>query len=317
MAGRKSDYTLPTNTLDELFSSQEERDEAKLSKIRDIPLEEIDDFPDHPFQVREDEDMFQLVESIKERGVITPATVRQKEDGRYELISGHRRKRACELAGFETLRCEVVDLDRDEATILMVESNFQRSQILPSEKAHAYKMRLDAMKRQAGRPSKNNSATLLQNFGGKTTREIIAAESGESHEQVRKYIRLTNLVPELLEFVDEGRIKMRPAVELSYLNDECQRDLVDEIDLNDCTPSHDQAIRMRKFFEEGKLTTEAISAIMSEEKPNQREKIVLRGDRVRSLIPKNIPINQTEEYVCKALEHYNKFLRNRAERDSR
>ena len=317
MAGRKSDFTLPTNTLDELFSSQEERDEAKLSKIRDIPLEEIDDFPDHPFQVREDEDMFQLVESIKERGVITPATVRQKEDGRYELISGHRRKRACELAGFETLRCEVVDLDRDEATILMVESNFQRSQILPSEKAYAYKMRLDAMKRQAGRPSKNNSATLLQNFGGKTTREIIAAESGESHEQVRKYIRLTNLVPELLEFVDEGRIKMRPAVELSYLNEDCQRDLVEEIDLNDCTPSHDQAIRMRKFFEEGKLTTEAISAIMSEEKPNQREKIVLRGDRVRNLIPKNIPINQTEEYVCKALEQYNRFLRNRAERDSR
>ena len=317
MAGRKSDFTLPTYSLDSLFSSQTERDEEMLSKIRDIPLDEIDDFPDHPFQVREDEDMFQLVESVKERGVITPATVRQKEDGRYELISGHRRKRACELAGFETLRCEVVDLDRDEATILMVESNFQRSQILPSEKAHAYKMRLDAMKRQAGRPSKNNSATVLQNFGGKTTREIIAAESGESHEQVRKYIRLTNLVPELLEFVDEGRIKMRPAVELSYLNEDCQRDLVDEIDLNDCTPSHDQAIRMRKFFEEGKLTTEAISAIMSEEKPNQREKIVLRGDRVRNLIPKNIPLNQTEEYVCKALEHYNKFLRNRAERDSR
>lgn len=317
MAGRKSDFTLPTNTLDELFSSQEERDEAKLSKIRDIPLEEIDDFPDHPFQVREDEDMFQLVESIKERGVITPATVRQKEDGRYELISGHRRKRACELARFETLRCEVVDLDRDEATILMVESNFQRSQILPSEKAHAYKMRLDAMKRQAGRPSKENGATVLPHLQGKKSREILAAESGESHEQIRKYIRLTNLVPELLEFVDEGRIKMRPAVELSYLNEDCQRDLVDEIDLNDCTPSHDQAIRMRKFFEEGKLTTEAISAIMSEEKPNQREKIVLRGDRVRSLIPKNIPINQTEEYVCKALEHYNKFLRNRAERDSR
>ena len=317
MAGRKSDFTLPTNTLDELFSSQEERDAAKLSKIRDIPLEEIDDFPDHPFKVREDEDMFQLVESIKERGVITPATVRQKEDGRYELISGHRRKRACELAGFDTLRCEVVDLDRDEATILMVESNFQRSQILPSEKAHAYKMRLDAMKRQAGRPSKENGATVLPHLQGKKSREILAAESGESHEQIRKYIRLTNLVPELLEFVDEGRIKMRPAVELSYLNEDCQRDLVDEIDLNDCTPSHDQAIRMRKFFEEGKLTTEAISAIMSEEKPNQREKIVLRGDRVRNLIPKNIPINQTEEYVCKALEHYNKFLRNRAERDSR
>ena len=317
MAGRKSDFTLPTNTLDDLFSSQEERNEAKLSKIRDIPLSEIDDFPNHPFQVREDEDMFQLVESIKERGVITPATVRQKEDGRYELISGHRRKRACELAGFETLRCEVVDLDRDEATILMVESNFQRSQILPSEKAYAYKMRLDAMKRQAGRPRKENGATVLPHLQGKKSRQIIAAESGESHEQVRKYIRLTKLVPELLEFVDEGKMKMRPAVEVSYLDEDCQRDLVDEIDLNDCTPSHAQAIRMRKFFEEGKLTTEAISAIMSEDKPNQREKIVLRGERVRSLIPKNVPLNQTEEYVCKALEHYNKFLRNRAERDSR
>ena len=317
MAGRKSDFTLPTNTLDELFSSQEERDEAKLSKIRDIPLDEIDDFPDHPFKVREDEDMFQLVESIKERGVITPATVRQKEDGRYELISGHRRKKSFELAGFETLRCEVVDLDRDEATILMVESNFQRSQILPSEKAYAYKMRLDAMKRQAGRPKRENGVPVGHDYLTGKSRELLAAETTDSNTQIQRYVRLTNLVPELLEFVDEGRIKMRPAVELSYLNEDCQRDLVDEIDINDCTPSHDQAIRMRKFFEEGKLTTEAISAIMSEEKPNQREKIVLRGDRVRRLIPKNIPINQTEEYVCKALEHYNKFLRNRAERDSR
>ena len=317
MAGRKSDFTLPTNTLDDLFSTQEERDDAKLAKIRDIPLTEIDNFPDHPFKVRDDEDMLQLVESVKERGVITPATVRQKEDGRYELISGHRRKRACELAGFETLRCEVVDLDRDEATILMVESNFQRSQILPSEKAHAYKMRLDAMKRQAGRPRKENSSPVGIDLRGKQSLDLMSEECGDSRNQIHRYIRLTNLVPELLEFVDEGRIKMRPAVELSYLNEDCQRDLVDEIDLNDCTPSHDQAIRMRKFFEEGKLTTEAISAIMSEEKPNQREKIVLRGDRVRSLIPKNIPINQTEEYVCKALEHYNKFLRNRAERDSR
>lgn len=294
MAGRKSDFTLPMNTLDELFSSQAERDEAKLSKISDIPLSEIDDFPDHPFKVREDEDMFQLVESIKEHGVITPATVRQKDDGRYELISGHRRKKACELAGFETLRCEVVELDRDEATILMVESNFQRSQILPSEKAYAYKMRLEAMKRQAGRPSKENGATVLPHLQGKKSREILAEESGESHEQVRKYIRLTYLVPELLEFVDEGKMKMRPAVELSYLNEDCQRDLVDEIDLNDCTPSHAQAIRMRKFFEEGKLTPESIQAIMSEEKPNQREKIVLRGERVRSLIPKDVPMEQLE-----------------------
>lgn len=313
MAGRKSDFVLSTKSLDDLFSTQEERDEAKLQKIRDIPLTEIDGFPDHPFQVREDEDMFQLVESIKERGVITPATVRQKEDGRYELVSGHRRKKACELAGFETLRCEVVELTRDEATILMVESNFQRSQILPSEKAFAYKMRLEAMKRQAGRPSKENLVPVGQNY----SREELASQSGESQTQIQRYVRLTNLVPELLELVDEGKIKMRPAVELSYLDEDCQRDVVDEIDLNDCTPSHDQTIRMRKFFNEGKLTTEAVQAIMSEEKPNQREKIILRGDKVRSLIPKSVPLNQTEEYVCKALEHYNKFLRNRAERDSR
>ena len=311
MAGRKSDFTL--TKLDDLFSTQEQRDEEKLSKIRDIPLTEIDDFPVHPFKVRDDEDMAQLIESIKERGVITPATVRQKEDGRYELISGHRRKRACELAGFDTLRCEVVELNRDEATILMVESNYQRSQILPSEKAYAYKMRLEAMKRQAGRPSKDNLVPVGQNF----SREELATQSGESQTQIQRYIRLTNLVPELLDYVDEGRIKMRPAVELSFLDEDSQRDVVDEIDLNDATPSHDQTIRMRKFFEEGKLTTEAIQAIMSEEKPNQREKIVLRGDRVRQLIPKNIPISQTEDFVCKALEHYNKFLRSRADRDSR
>ena len=315
MAGRKSDFTL--TRLDDLFTTQEQRDDEKLSKIRDIPLTEIDDFPDHPFKVRDDEDMAQLVESVKERGVITPATVRQKEDGRYEIISGHRRKRACELAGFETLRCEVVDLDRDEAIILMVESNYQRSQILPSEKAFAYKMRLEAMNRKAGRPSKENLTPVESDYEKLRTNEKFANEVGESREQIRRYIRLTNLVPELLEFVDEGRIKMRPAVELSYLDEDCQRDVVDEIDLNDCTPSHDQTIRIRKFFDEGKLTTEAIQAIMSEEKPNQREKIVLRGDRVRQLIPKNISVSQTEDYVCKALEHYNNFLRRRAERDER
>ena len=315
MAGRKSDFTLPT--LDDLFSTQELRDDAKLSKIRDIPLELIDDFPDHPFKVRDDEDMIQLVESIKERGVITPATVRQKEDGRYELISGHRRKRACELAGFENLRCEIVDLDRDAATVLMVESNYQRSQILPSEKAFAYKMRLEAMKRQAGRPSKENSVPVAQNYEGKTSRELLGEQVGESQDQVRRYIRLTNLVPELLDLVDEGKIKMRPAVELSYLDEDSQRAVVDEIDLNQCTPSHDQTIRMRKFFTDGKLTPEVVSAIMGEEKPNQREKIVLRGDKVRSLIPKNIPVSQTEDYVVKALEHYSRFLRQRAERDSR
>ncbi len=316
MAGRKSDFTL--TKLDDLFTTQAQRDEEQLSKIRDIPLELIDDFPDHPFKVRDDEDMMQLVESVKERGgVITPATVRQKEDGRYELVSGHRRKRACELAGFETLRSEIVDLNRDEATILMVESNFQRSEILPSEKAFAYKMRLEALSRQ-GKRTDLTSNPLGRKSDGKETAQIIGEQSGDSQTQVRRYIRLTNLVPELLEFVDEGRIKMRPAVELSYLDEDCQRDVVDEIDLNDATPSHDQTIRMRKLFNEGNLTTEAIHAVMSEEKPNQKEKIVLRGgDRVRQLIPKNIPVSQTEDFVCKALEHYNKFLRNRAERDSR
>jgi len=302
---------------DELFMNDTERMETKLPHIYDIPLELIDDFPDHPFKVRDDEDMMQLVESVKERGIITPVTLRPKEDGRYEIVSGHRRKKACELAGFETVKAEVREMTRDEAIILMVESNFQRSQILPSEKAFAYKMRLEAMKRQAGRPSKDNSAPLVQNFDGKTTREIVAAESGESHEQVRRYIRLTNLVPELLDLVDEGKIKMRPAVELSYLDEDSQRAVVDEIDLNQCTPSHDQTIRMRKFFTDGKLTPEVVSAIMGEEKPNQREKIVLRGDKVRSLIPKNIPVSQTEDYVVKALEHYSRFLRQRAGRDSR
>ena len=302
---------------DELFMNDTERMETKLPHIYDIPLELIDDFPDHPFKVRDDEDMMQLVESVKERGIITPVTLRPKEDGRYEIVSGHRRKKACELAGFETVKAEVREMSRDEAIILMVESNFQRSQILPSEKAFAYKMRLEAMKRQAGRPSKENSVPVAQNYEGKTSRELLGEQVGESQDQVRRYIRLTNLVPEILDLVDEGKIKMRPAVELSYLDEESQRAVVDEIDLNQATPSHAQTIRMRQFFTDGKLTPEVISAIMSEEKPNQREKIVLRGDKVRSLIPKNIPVSQTEDYVVKALEHYSRFLRQRAERDSR
>lgn len=313
MAERKSDFALPT--LDDLFSTQVERDEARLEKIRDIPLDLIDDFPDHPFHVRDDEDMVQLVESIKTNGVLTPAVLRQKEDGRYEIVSGHRRKRACELAGLTTLRSEIKDLTRDEAIVYMVESNFQRTTILPSEKAFAYKMRLEAIKRQ-GQRTDLTSATLLQK-SGKTSREIIAENSGESHEQVRKYIRLTNLIPELLQLVDEGRIKMRPAVELSYLDEDSQRDAALQIDINDCTPSHDQTIRMRKMFESGKLTTEAVEAIMLEEKPNQRERIVLHGDRVRSLIPKSVKLKDTEDYVCKALEHYRRYLRSRAERDGR
>lgn len=313
MAERKSDFALPT--LDDLFSTQQEREDAKLEKIRNIPLELIDDFPNHPFNVRDDDDMVQLVESIKTNGVLTPAVLRKKEDGRYELVSGHRRKRACELAGLTTLRSEIKDLTRDEAIVYMVESNFQRTTILPSEKAFAYKMKLEAIKRQ-GQRTDLTSATLLQKLG-KTSREIIAENSDESHEQVRKYIRLTNLIPELLQLVDEGRIKMRPAVELSYLDEDSQRDVALQIDINDCTPSHDQTIRMRKMFESGKLTTEVVEAIMSEEKPNQRERIVLHGDRVRSLIPKSVKLKDTEDYVCKALEHYRRYLRSRAERDDR
>ena len=315
MADRKSDFALPT--LDDLFSTQEERDDARLEKIRDIPLDLIDDFPDHPFHVRDDEDMVQLVESIKTNGVLTPAVLRQKEDGRYELVSGHRRKRACELAGLTTLRSEIKDLTRDEAVVYMVESNFQRTTILPSEKAFAYKMRNEAMKRQAGRPTKDNKSPVGINLSGTQTLEVLSENSGDSRNQIHRYIRLTNLIPELLEYVDEGRIKMRPAVELSYLDEDSQRDVVEQIDINDCTPSHDQTIRMRKMFESGKLTAEAVEAIMSEEKPNQRERIVLRGDRVRSLIPKNVQLKDTEDYVCKALEHYAKYLRHRSERDSR
>ena len=231
---------------DELFMNDTERMETKLPHIYDIPLELIDDFPDHPFKVRDDEDMMQLVESVKERGIITPVTLRPKEDGRYEIVSGHRRKKACELAGFETVKAEVREMSRDEAIILMVESNFQRSQILPSEKAFAYKMRLEAMKRQAGRPSKENSVPVAQNYEGKTSRELLGEQVGESQDQVRRYIRLTNLVPEILDLVDEGKIKMRPAVELSYLDEESQRAVVDEIDLNQATPSHAQTMNGRQ-----------------------------------------------------------------------
>ena len=226
------------------------------------------------------------------------------------------RKRACELAGLTTLRSEIKDLTRDEAVVYMVESNFQRTTILPSEKGFAYKMRLEAMKRQGKRTDLTSSPVATKLGGGRSDVEL-SEQVGESKDQIRRYIRLTNLVPELLEYVDEGRIKMRPAVELSYLDEDSQRDVVEQIDINDCTPSHDQTIRMRKMFESGKLTAEAVEAIMSEEKPNQRERIVLRSDRVRSLIPKNVQLKDTEDYVCKALEHYAKYLRHRSERDSR
>lgn len=258
--------------------------------------------------------MQQLVDSIKSRGVLTPAVLREKEDGRYELVSGHRRKRACELAGLSTLRSEIKDLSRDEAIIYMVESNFQRSSILPSEKAFSYKMRLEAMKRQ-GQRSDLTSTPVVSKL---RSNEELGEQAGESREQIRRYIRLTHLIPELLDLVDEGSIKMRPAVELSYLDYDYQKDVLEEIEVTQSTPSHAQTIRMRKMQDEGTLNTMAIREIMSEEKPNQKERIILRGEKVRKLIPKAVPIEQTEDYIYKAIEHYNKFLsKKRSERDSR
>lgn len=301
--GQKIDLGL--TGYDELFMTEQERHENRLPKIYDIPLSEIDDFPNHPFKVRLDEDMDQLVQSVKDRGVIVPITLRQKEDGRYEIVSGHRRKKACDLAGFDTIRAEIRDLTRDEAIILMVESNLQRSVILPSEKAFSYKMRLDAMKRMPGRPKKENVSPVGTNF---RSDEQLAQEVGDSRNQIFRYIRLTELIPTLLDIVDEGRIGMRPAVELSYLSKGEQSALADAMSYMDCTPSHDQAIRMRKMSGEGKLTPEAIEAIMGEVKPNQREKISFRADRLRQYIPKNISPSQTEDYVMKALEHYSRYL---------
>ena len=258
---------------DELFMNDAERKENKLPRIYDIPLSEIDDFPDHPFKVKLDEDMDQLVQSIKERGIITPVTLRPKEDGRYEIVSGHRRRKACELAGFDTVKAEVREMTRDEAIILMVESNLQRSVILPSEKAFSYKMRLEAMKRQAGRPSKENASPVATNFLQGRSDVELGEQVGESKDQVRRYIRLTELIPELLDLVDEGRIAFRPAVELSYLQKEEQGALLEQIAYADATPSLAQAIKLKRFSQDGKLNNEVIESIMSEEKPNLREKI--------------------------------------------
>ena len=296
------DIEMRLPSLDELFSSQEERDDAKLKRIYEIPLDEIDPFPDHPFKVRDDEDMMNLVESIRTNGVLTPATVRKKENGRFELLSGHRRKRACEIAGLNTLRCEVVDMSRDEATIFMVESNYQRATILPSEKAFAYKMRLDAMKRLPGRPSRNNMTPLVSEK--KRTSEELGSEVGESREQIRRYIRLTELLPEILNMVDEGQIAMRPAVELSYIPRHQQEQLLEIIGIEQCTPSHAQAIRMRRMSEEGKLTADTIEVIMSEQKPNQKERIILKGERFNRLFPPDLPTSKREDYVAAAMEYY-------------
>ena len=303
---KKPRFTL--GSADDLFTTQEMRDDAKLARIHEIPLDEIDEFPDQPYKVKDDEDMLNLMESIRENGVLTPATVRKKDDGRYEMLSGHRRHRACQLLGLDTLRCEIVELDRDAATIFMCDSNLQRTVILPSEKAFAYKMRLEAMKRMPGRPS-INSGPVDQNLKGTVSRDNLAQEVGESAKQIQRYIRLTELIPELLDMVDEGQIAMRPAVEISYLPKELQEELLENMEIEACTPSHDQAMRMKGLFKQGKLTPEVISAIMQEEKPNQREKVILRDERTIKLLPRDLPVSEREEYILKALEHYGRYLR--------
>lgn len=292
---------------DELFMNEKEREANRLPKIYNIPLAEIDDFKDHPFKVRLDSDMDQMVESVRERGVITPITLREKEDGRYEIVSGHRRKKACEIAGLATVPAEIKDLTRDEAILLMVDSNLQRSVILPSEKAFAYKMRLEAMTRQ-GQRTDLTSDPVGGKFAGQESASIIGKEVGDSQTQVRRYIRLTKLEPELLELVDEGRMALRPAVELSYLNDIEQQDLIAAIEDAEATPSLAQAIKMRKFSTEGKLVPEVIESILSEEKPNQKEKISIKMETARKYIPASIPYEKTSEYILKALEFYHRHL---------
>ena len=291
---------------DELFMNDAERREASLPRIYNIPLSEIDDFPDHPFQVRLDEDMDQLVESVRERGVITPITLRQKTDGRYEIVSGHRRRKACELAGLTTVPAEIKELTRDEAIILMVESNLQRSTILPSEKAFSYKMRLEAMKRQGQRTDLTSDP--LGPKSGSRSNEDLANTVNESQSQIKRYIRLTELIPDLLAMVDEGRIALRPAVELSYLGKLEQQDLVAAIGLSLATPSHAQAIKLRTFSKEGKLSPAVIESIMCEEKPNQKEKINIKYAEARKYIPSSVPYEQTGAYILKALEYYHRHL---------
>lgn len=305
----KSSVASLLTSVDELFTTQEERDAAKRETVVDIPLDEISDFPNHPFKVRMDEAMMEMADSIRQYGVLVPGMVRPKDGGGYEMVSGHRRKMGSELAQKATMPCLVRDLTDDEAIIIMVDSNLQREKILPSEKAFAYKMKLEAMKRQAGRPSKDNSATVLQNFGGKTSRELLAENSPDSHEQIRKFIRLTYLIHPLLDMVDEGKIAMRPAVELSYLPENEQTTLHEMMELEDCTPSHAQTIKMRQFSESGKLTEEVILSIMQEEKPNQKEQFRMPRERISKYFPTGTPAQKIEDTIVKALDMYYKRQR--------
>ena len=307
---RKTDFSL--NRLDDLFTSQSERENGLTPTIKDIPLEKLVPFPNHPFNVRDDEEMNKLVESVSENGVLVPAIVREKDNGDYEIISGHRRKFASKIAGKSTLRCIVSNLDDDAATVIMVDSNIQRENILPSEKAFAYKMKLDAMKHQG------KSFSTSRHFGEKLLSiDKLAENSDDSARQIQRYIRLTYLIPELLQMVDDGKMKMLPAVEISFLDKECQQDLLEAIESECCTPSHAQAIRMHKMFNDGELNSDTILDIMCELKPNQQERLIIPHKTLEKYIPKSVVPEKRQDYVCKALEHYNKFLKSRAERDSR
>ncbi len=302
----------------ELFMTDEERKTQTLPRITDIPIELIDDFPNHPFKVRMDDDMQQLVESIRERGIITPVILRKKEeDGRYEIVSGHRRKKACEIAGLKMIKAEVREMTRDEAIIMMVDSNLQRSEILPSEKAFSYKMRLEAMKRQGARTDLT-STPVAGKSRNKESADVVGEVLGESGDQVRRYIRLTELDDRILEMVDEGKIGLRPAVELSYLTPKEQDMLVEAMEFADCTPSHAQAIRLRAFSRNGVLGPHIMENVMNEEKPNQKERITLRYDDARRYIPSYVPYNKTGEFIMKALEFYHDHLeRQKGSRDAR
>ena len=300
---------LGLTALDELFMTDAGRKEARQPKIQDIPIELIDDFPNHPFQVRLDEDMDRLVESIKQNGIITPVTLRPKDDGRYEIVSGHRRKKACELAGLSTVKAEVKPLSRDEAVILMVDSNLQRSKILPSEKAFSYRMRLEAMNHQG----KQHDITLSPMGTKLRSDEELAQQTGDSRNQIQRYIRLTYLLPELLTMVDEGRIAFRPAVELSYLTETEQRNLLEAISYEDATPSLAQAIKMKEFSRAGKLSADVILSIMCEQKPNQKEKYVLKAEKLRPYLPQSFTPKQTEDYILKALEYYHRYRQRQKE----
>ena len=310
----KPKIDLGLTALDELFSTEEQRQENKLPRIRDIPLDQIDDMPNHPYKVRMDEDMDILVESVKSYGIITPVILRKKEDGRFECAAGHRRRRAAEITGFTTIRAEVRDMSRDDAIIVMAHSNRQRSRILPSEKAFSYKMELEALKRQ-GKRTDLTSSPMGMKLEGRQTLDLIGQESGDGRNQVHRYIRLTNLIPELLDMVDEGRIAFRPAVELSYLKETEQRDLLETISYEEATPSLSQAIKMKEFSKAGRLNADVILSIMCERKPNQVEKLVFRSDRLKPYLPKNITPKETEDYVLKALEHYHRYQVRMKERD--